>query len=133
MLVPNHLHRGVCTGEVTDLNRPSRSVVDNDHPKTVQRRDQATQSEVVVAHGDHHGDIALVGVTRRTRVGDGCIQECAGQLCADIVAHLQSPGRHHRPRRRREPQQPHRRPAQESRAGFESGDTSIELNRETIR
>ena len=71
-----------------DAHRYLRAVVDDHHPQSAQRGQQAVQSGGVVAHRDHHRHIAVGGSPGRTRVGDGGVQQRTGQVRAGRVSDL---------------------------------------------
>jgi hypothetical protein len=94
-LVTQHPDVTVHAGEVTDLDRLRRTVVDHHHLHAAQRPDQTVQANRVVPHGYHHGDVAVRRTTGRPRVGDGRVEQRPRQLGALGVVHLEAPAVEH--------------------------------------
>ena len=81
--------------ELSVVHRSQRAVIDDHHPQSAQRPYQPAQPGGVVAHRDHHGDVAVGRAAGRAGVGHRGVEQCAGQLRTGGVTHLQSAAAEH--------------------------------------
>ena len=113
-------------------HRYRRAVVDDHDPHAAQRHHQPVDPKSVVAHRNHHGDVPVRRTAGRPRVRDGGVEQRAGELGADRVAHLEPAAVEQGLRRRREPQQPGRRAAEQRRARTERAHPAVDLDGEPV-
>jgi len=98
----------------------------------LRRLDQPRDPRRVVPHRDNYRDIEVRRPAEGARVGDGGIQQGAGQLCADSVVHLEPAAVEHGLCGRSQPQQPGGRTAEQRRTLTQNSHASIDLNGEPV-
>ena len=127
-----HLQVAMCAVEVRVLDRRRRAVIHHHHSHATQRRNQPVDTRLVVAHWNNNSDVTVGRSASRPRMGHGGIEQCAGDLRAQRVVHLESAAVEHGLRGGRQSQQPGGRTAEQGRPLPEHLDPAINLNGEPV-
>ena len=109
-----------------------RTVVHHDDAQSAQRAHQTAHTRNVVPHRNYHGHVAVRRATRGPGMRHRGIQQGAGQLRADLVAHLQPAVGQHVLGGGCQLQQPGRRATQQGRAVAEHPHATIDLDGESV-